>query len=265
MARLGAAVQNVAVSTYAILAKLGVTNAPPVRNAFLRLYRAYKTVEMGPVAGLRAYVSPGDAVIDVGANIGMFTEMFARWVGPDGKVVAIEPEELNFATLVDNARKGEFGGSIKPVLALCADTPGQLFLERNIEQPTDHKIAVDGAGIPVDATTVDEQTGALDDRRVALIKIDVQGAELLVLQGAEQTLRKHAPVLFIEIHEKSLNRFGVGWRDIHAFLSARGYAMHRLRRDGAAPFSSEQLEHALADEPYIDVLFLHESAPVTGG
>jgi hypothetical protein len=67
------------------------------RRAFLTAYSGYKTwIEAGPIDRLKDFVLPRSAVVDVGANIGFFTLKFARWVGEQGCVIAIEPDLVNF-------------------------------------------------------------------------------------------------------------------------------------------------------------------------
>ena len=85
---------------------------PRPRRAYESVYLAYKRlIEAGPVDGLRGVVATGSTVFDVGANIGFFSFRFARWVGPEGRVIAIEPEARNIASLRRRvARAGAVGG-----------------------------------------------------------------------------------------------------------------------------------------------------------
>ena len=74
----------------------------PFNRLFLAVYGIYKRYfEAGPIDRLQEFVPPGSLVIDVGANVGFFSLRFARWVGAEGKVIAIEPEERNCNNLVE--------------------------------------------------------------------------------------------------------------------------------------------------------------------
>ena len=83
-----------------------------------------------------------------------------------------------------------------------------MFLEINPLHPADHKLSRDGSGLPVSAVTLDDLVPDKRNLRPALVKIDVQGAEMLVLMGATGVLTTAAPALFIELHEEGLNKFG---------------------------------------------------------
>ncbi len=257
MASFGTTLGSLGLWGYGLLMRAGLMQTPLVRAMFVPLYRAYKTFETGPIHRLSAYVRPGDAVIDVGANIGVMTKRFAEWVGATGKVIAVEPEDVNFATLKKEMDGIGLAGRVEMVPAVCADAPGQLHLDRNETHPGDHKIALDGQGPVIEATTIDLLAERVGSRPITLIKIDVQGAEMMVLSGATDTLSRHAPALIIEIDEKGLARFGATPERIIALLSGHGYEMHRLTSRGAAPLSRAGLQEALKANPYTDVLFLH--------
>ena len=128
-------------------------------------------------------------MIDVGANVGFFSLRFARWVGDRGKVIAIEPEQRNYASLVGAVERQGFSSRVEALRAVAAATRGEVLLEINPLHPADHKISRDGTGLPVRAVTLDELVQGQSGRRPALLKIDVQGAEMMVLQGAGGILR----------------------------------------------------------------------------
>ena len=107
---------------------------------------------------LRPYLLPGTAAIDVGANIGFFTERFARWLGPSGVVVAVEPEDANFRSLLRLERRLGHAARILAIQAVAAAENGTLNLRTNPIHPGDHKIAAHG--IPVASRTVDSLISA---------------------------------------------------------------------------------------------------------
>lgn len=212
-------------------------------------YLSYKlAVEAGPIAALSRYLAPGSWAIDVGANIGVFTLRFARYCN----VAAIEPEERNFASL---ERRIAGAGAANRIVALraVADTEaGERFLRVNPDHPGDHRLASTGA--PVEAVTIDGLVAGRGLGPVSLIKIDVQGAELKVLRGADAVLTRDAPALFIEIDDEALRQQGASAGEVLDFLAARGYRPHRLRRRGApVGLSRAEIENSPG---YLDVLFL---------
>jgi hypothetical protein len=93
--------------------------------------------------------------------------------------------------------------------------------------------------------------------KIGLIKIDVQGAEMLVLQGVSGTLKAVGPAFFVELHEVGLRRFGTSVGAILTFLSHYGYEPYWLMRKGPHKKTSpEEIHRRVARIGYVDVLFL---------
>jgi FkbM family methyltransferase len=247
------------VRLYDRVASAGMLDRPRPRRAFESAYLAYKSlIEAGPVDSLRELVEHGSTVVDVGANIGFFSLRFARWVGPAGRVIAIEPEARNIDSLRRRVERAGLSNIVTCVQAAAADRPGQLRLALNPGHPGDHHLAGDGE--PVTAITLDELV-ANDPHPLALIKIDVQGAEAMVLAGARGVLETHRPALFIEIHEPSLARLGSSPRELIDALIALGYRGHMLTRRGVGSCQDPEELVARSAAGYIDVLFLPGAEP----
>lgn len=145
-------------------------------------------------------LSPGDCVIDVGANIGYYSVLAAAAIGDEGRVFAFEPEPANFALLENNIALN----SIKTATAINAglaakNTASTLFLSET--NWGDHQIYSRGErrkSIPIELLRGDDFfRGKID--RFDLIKIDTQGAEFQVLSGLEATLRASLPNVHIII------------------------------------------------------------------
>lgn len=146
-----------------------------------------------------------EVVVDIGANIGVHTVWLSRKVGPSGVVLAVEPERTNFTILNLNKRINNLSNVIPIMLALGADSgEAQLLVPRpsvmgqvtTIPSSTLSKPSV----VTVDCETLDDVLSAFGISQVSAIKIDVEGAELGVIQGAEQTIMKFRPRLVIEAH-----------------------------------------------------------------
>lgn len=239
---------------YRRLALSGMLDRPRLRRAFESAYLAYKLlIEAGPVARLQPFVPPGCVVVDVGANIGFFSTRFARWVGANGRVYAVEPEARNFSSLRARIERTGLDGVVRCVHAAASDHPGTVELVLNPIHPGDHHLGAGGE--PVTAVTVDALT-ADDPRPVGLIKIDVQGAEPLVLAGAERVLAEHRPAIFVEVDEPSLQRFGSSASELIGSLAERGYRGHVLTRAGLGEAEAPEALVTRAASAYIDVLFL---------
>lgn len=257
--------QQLGLRAYKALARSGLLSNRHGRRLFLKAYGLYKRLlEAGPVDELRRFVPEGSVVVDVGANIGFFTLKFAQWVGPAGQALAIEPDQENFDALTQALARSGVAARVRTFKAVAAERPGSLLLERNEFHPGDHKIALGGAGVAVPAVSVDSLADELAGRPVSLIKIDVQGAEMMVLAGARRTLAKHAPALFVEVDERALAHFGATSHELVSLLEGFGYRMHELARGGAAPpLDRDRLSAELARRGYVDVLFLPDAAMKT--
>jgi FkbM family methyltransferase len=251
-------IRNSAVRLFGLIARSGLHRLPVIDRGFLALYAAYKRyVEAGPIERLREFVPEGSLVIDVGANVGFFSVQFAQWVGASGKVISIEPEDRNYDGLISALKRKGLESRVQAFKAVAAATSDPTFLEINDLHPADHKLSRDGTGIAVDAVTLDslvEDKGAF---RPGLIKIDVQGAEMLVLQGAPDILRLSMPALFIELDENALRKFGTSVSAILNHLSQYGYETYWLRPTGKHNKADAAEISARVDQNgYVDVLFL---------
>lgn len=242
------------VALYERVAKTNALDRPRARRAFEEAYLAYKRLlEAGPVDRLRDIIAEGSMVIDVGANIGFFTVRFARWVGPAGRVIAIEPEARNIASLRTRVARAGLSSVVDCVHAAAADRPGVLSLALTPGHPGDHHLAETGE--PVQAVTLDDLS-AQESRRVSLIKIDVQGAEMLVIAGARRLLEDQRPAVFVEVDGPSLARMGSTPRELIEMLVELGFAGHRLTRHGIG--AREEPSQLIPQDQtgYIDLLFL---------
>lgn len=152
-------------------------------------------------AAFRAAVRPGDVVIEAGANVGCYAVLFGHWVGPAGRVFAFEPDPRAFAGLARHVELNGLTGRVIPVQAALSDTTADLPFSL-ADAPGVSRIGTFGpaaSSITVRATTVDAFC-ASECIVPAVLKIDVEGAELAVLRGARQTLLRGAPTLFVELH-----------------------------------------------------------------
>lgn len=182
-----------------------------------------------------------------------FPLKFARWAGETGRVVAVEPESVNFSELTRRIAASGLETQIVAHRAVADRESGEVLLAVNRNHPGDHKIGAEG--VATVAVTVDQLARA-EDRPVSLIKIDVQGAEMCVLAGAEAVLARDRPVLFVEVDSSALGHFHASVGDLLAFLRCRGYVPHVLERRGVTPLTPEMLDAQIADKGYTDILFI---------
>lgn len=171
--------QSIFLVAYRLVRKSGVFESGVGQACFEGAYDLYKRLfEASHADWLRPLARPGTTVVDIGANIGFFTVQFARWVGSQGRVIAIEPETRNLARLRKRITGQGLASNVEIVEAVVAEKPGTLNLHLNPDHPGDHRIGSEG--VPVTSVTLD---GLLEDAgwpEVSLVKVDVQGAEFRV-------------------------------------------------------------------------------------
>ncbi len=167
--------------------------------------RLYGEFSQGEADLFEQIVKPGHVVVEAGANIGAHTVHLAQLAGDKGQVWAFEPQRLVFQLLAGNVALN----SLTNVRCLqkCLGDGG----EKSLLVPVLDVNAVNnwgglelGActeGEPVEVVTVD----ALDLPGCDFFKIDVEGMELKVLRGAERTIRKHRPVIYVEADRPDKN------------------------------------------------------------
>jgi FkbM family methyltransferase len=155
---------------------------------------------------LHNFITHGDWVIDIGANVGHYTKRFSDLAGPHGRVIAFEPVPTTFSLLSANVQLFTYSNVslINTAISDKTDLVG-IFLpkfstgltnyyEAQISSALDNSLSV--LAISLDTLCI--------DKRVALIKVDVEGHELKVLKGMLKFLEKHRPVLIIETNLKEV-------------------------------------------------------------
>jgi len=131
----------------------------------------------------------GDTVIDIGANVGAFTVRAAKLVGDKGMVIAIEPEPRNLVLLQQNIKQNNLN-NVKIVKKAIWDKPTKIRLYLS-EFSGGHSIKENATAknyIEVEADCLDNIISELELNHIDFIKLDVEGAELEALKGAEKTL-----------------------------------------------------------------------------
>ena len=146
-------------------------------------------------------------VIDIGANIGEYSLFLADLVGPRGRVIAVEPEPENCARL---AKAVKYLTGVEVIQAAASAIPGKLNLFLSEKLNVDHRTYDDGEErhcLEVDAIALDDYVPA--GFRVDFIKVDIQGAELSALKGAERILRENHDRRYA-IDSRKLTK--IGWQ-----------------------------------------------------
>jgi FkbM family methyltransferase len=162
------------------------------------------TAEPDMQAALKTLVRPGMTVYDLGANVGFISMIAAHLVGPEGRVIAFEPLPANARQIKYNASLNNFSHVMVREEAMSDKDGEALFQTTGF--PTTGKLEnghfnKEKAGeVMVRVRSLDAVITEAKLPSPDLIKMDVEGAETLVLRGASQTLMSARPVLLIELH-----------------------------------------------------------------
>jgi FkbM family methyltransferase len=208
--------------------------------------------EPGVLAVLRQHLAPGDTFVDVGASFGYFSTQLGRHVGPSGTVMAFEPGPQNQSLLLLNlAMNGVEGAEVRQMA--LSDRPGLFAYSRSGANGVVSLFGGDPKELSnhdlVPASTLDRE---LVGRSVNAIKIDVEGAEGLVLFGGRSTLRSSTPSIVFEFSPPALESVSkMGGPDLLQLLVELGYSIDVIAGSDTQPTNRSTQE----------VMHRYESAP----
>jgi FkbM family methyltransferase len=214
-------------------------------------------------AALRNLVSPGSVVLDIGANIGAHTLHLAQLVGPNGHVMAFEPTDFAFRKLSRNLE-------LNPLLAARVEAY-HCFLT-----------ASDGASVPnaiysswplaveaglhakhlgremqtqaAQARSLDSILSEQSDRKVQLVKLDVDGFECDVLRGATTMLRDTRPIFVMELAPYVLEERGASLEQLLSYFIPNDYSFYDERTLRPLPRSAKELHRMIANGAGINAI-----------
>ncbi len=179
--------------------------------------------------------------IDIGANWGYYTLLATHIVGPNGRVICLEPDPRQYRNLRDNLARNRLGHVTALQLA-AADKPGSLSLagysEENGNYGLSRLVTEPSAGsamFEVETGTIDNVLDEHDVEQVDLLKMDIEGAEDLALQGMIEGLSTHKyRRILLELHPALLAERGRTTVEIERMLTDAGYTGWHLDFSSAA-------------------------------
>jgi FkbM family methyltransferase len=201
-------------------------------------------------------LSPGDHVIDVGSNIGYWLLLAARRIGESGRMLAFEPVPGPRAILQRNIRRSGLSNVDLSPWAIGRENGATEFYESQVPNwgsLVKHDALLQTRNRPVEIRKLDDVVRESAGFRPTMLRMDVEGAELMVLEGAQTVLEKYKPRLFIEFHP-----FLVGWRAIRRALSGLrdlGYTSGTLiQREWDQPWIGKWIRERRCWRGPIDIL-----------
>jgi FkbM family methyltransferase len=180
-------------------------------------------------------MKPEQVFFDVGAHHGWVSMWTLPLVGKDGKVYSFEPSPANLSILEWHRTSNDFSQwTVVPKAVSDVDGQAEFFLVDTGDSPM-NSLTSGGAGAPFmqghDIRKLAIQTITLDTfcsqvgLRPDLVKIDVEGAELMVLRGASKVMSESCPTIILAVHPYWLPK-GQSTRQIFEFLTTHGYTMY---------------------------------------
>jgi len=205
----------------------------------------------------RQSIRPDMAIVDVGANIGYYSLVAAKILNGTGKVIAFEPVPRSYQLLVKSIQQNQFKNIVSVQRALSdINSTRELFLDaRNYGICSfSEKIVPESTGpIAVETVTLDSYLKKLGVQRVDLLKVDVEGAEALVLEGARQALQQ-IRLIFMEFWPEAIRNLQ---RDPAMLLKelGRNFTVRRIdeREKRLIEVSDERLAELAASKFHLDI------------
>lgn len=191
------------------------------------------TYEVARVGALAEAVTQGSVIYDIGANVGIYTLLSSMRAGPSGAVYAFEPLPRNLEYLRRHVALNRLQ-NCEVIAEAVGKTPGTAKFSAANWAASMARLDPEKGELAVPVTSVDACIyGDKPLRPPDVLKIDVEGAELDVLQGAERTIEDLHPAIFLEVHGTQLHA------DCLKLLTAKGYRVEEgygqltaLRQDG---------------------------------
>lgn len=190
--------------------------------------------------GLSSVVGAGDVCVDVGAAAGIYTAALARLVGPTGQVHSIEPLSIAHPAWrwilrisgCPNVREYQLALGTEPGTGVMSvprgrwmPVTGRSFLAAGSTGLGSNAEFASSQDVPVSVDTFDGLMARIGVSRLNFIKIDVEGAELRVLHGAEASISEFRPAILAEIEARHTARYEYSPEDLVDWLRERGYSM----------------------------------------
>jgi FkbM family methyltransferase len=207
-----------------------------IRSHLLQRILINKTYEPDIAALIKMKINPERDAINIGANIGLHTNLISNLINNDRKILAVEPTPLAFNYLMKNIERN---GSINKVLyfnGICTNKPGSYTLNSVIGKEEYSSIGETEYITNLNENIVKIQVkGETADYLVAkfnldpgLILIDVEGAEMKVLEGATNTIKKFKPVIISELVDDFLALQNTSSKEVVDFFNTLDYEVNSI-------------------------------------
>lgn len=186
---------------------------------------------------VNSFLPTGGVFIDVGASFGHFALPAAKQVGPNGRIIAIEPSSRDYNRLIDNVKINNLWNVISSYRLAISNATGTAILnvateERSALNTLGSEFSFKGvdrvAREEVDTISLDDFVVANQIKRVDVIKLDIEGSELKALQGARDVIAKSHPMIMLGVNSNALRASGTDHDEIQKILNELNYKAYKI-------------------------------------
>jgi FkbM family methyltransferase len=198
---------------------------------------------------LARILKPGMTFIDIGANMGLYTLFAARRVGESGCAVAIEPSVREMEILRNNVEQNTLGNVRLHHVALSDRASEVELLVAGLQNSGHNTLGAFGYNTILDhrekvrAMRLDDLVESEKLGRVDVIKMDIEGAELVALRGASETIQRFHPVMHLELSDRALQHQHSSSGDVLDLLAQHGYRFFGFAADTGMPAPLEREDY----------------------
>lgn len=198
----------------------------------------YWTGEYEPwdVYHLSQWLCPNAVFLDVGANFGYYSIRLASMMHMIGHVYAFEPSRATFSRLCRNIALNRFGPVVTPMPVALSERKGFASLNEFDGNSGATRISGQNKGETIELDTLDCFCEANQITRVDIMKVDVEGSEVRVIEGGNATLSRYRPVMMVEFNSSALEEAGTSGIRLDGLLRGLGYQLFKAERERLIPF-----------------------------
>lgn len=174
---------------------------------------------------IKNYIRSGDVAVDVGANIGYYSLWMSKFTGPSGKVIAFEPDIINYGRLIGNIGVNQLSGDIEAVKKAAGNIDGDIFFTIGMDGGNHIAQGNNINSIQVGSIKLDSFFIQKNIDHIVYMKVDVEGFELEVLKGCQRYLEnKKIEIIQLEIN-KTLSNSGATVKELLSLLDKHKYSL----------------------------------------
>ena len=231
-----------------------------VITSHLRSFGAHQRNEL---AMLLSLVRPGDVVLDIGANIGSLAIPLGLRIGPEGHVYAFEADDTVYEVLKKNIEANGLA-NIASINAIVSQNPGRYTRVRADGNMGATRFRMEDPSVEsnIEVLSIDSwfTEQCVETSRVDLIKIDVEGMDVDVLQSSADVIDRFRPIVYMEIGKPLLREVGYSSEAVETMLEEKGYHFFRNTRPRNSRndrFRISRLPNLYVGGEFFDLLAIH--------